>query len=412
MKILWITNIPLPPICHQMNWTIPNGGGWLYSSLNKLLEDNTEDSFAIATVYSGKEFIQKDINGVSFHLLPSRTSNFSAYNKYLEDYWIRIKQSFGPEIIHIHGTEFPIGLSWIRACGVQGAVVSIQGLVSSIAKYYTGGLDPSYIRRFLTFRDIVRHNNILTSQREFYKRGQFEVELIRSIKHVIGRTEWDRTHVWAINPEARYHYCGETLRTEFYNHKWAYSECTPYTIFISQASYPLKGFHKVLEALPIVLRHYPTTKVYVAGTDITNLPVWRLGGYGLILKKMISKFKLKGHIIFTGNLNEKEMCKQYLKCNVFVCPSSIENSSNSIGEAQLLGMPHIASFVGGVPEIVEYNSKILYRFEEVEMLAARICDVFALKGKFVSYEFDRLRYSSDLNAKYLKSIYREIKDSL
>ena len=63
---------------------------------------------------------------------------------------------------------------------------------------------------------------------------------------------------------------------------------------------------------------------------------------------------------------------------MFVCPSSIENSPNSLGEAQLVGCPVVASYVGGVPDMVEDNvTGLLYRFEETEMLAAAICRVFA-----------------------------------
>ena len=56
------------------------------------------------------------------------------------------------------------------------------------------------------------------------------------------------------------------------------------------------------------------------------------------------------------------MCDRYLKSNLFVCCSAIENSPNSLGEAQLLGMPYVASFVGGVPEIAGMNADVLYRF--------------------------------------------------
>lgn len=33
MKILWITNIPLPPICESIGIAVPPVGGWMYSSL-------------------------------------------------------------------------------------------------------------------------------------------------------------------------------------------------------------------------------------------------------------------------------------------------------------------------------------------------------------------------------------------
>ena len=48
-----------------------------------------------------------------------------------------------------------------------------------------------------------------------------------------------------------------------------------------------------------------------------------------------------------------------------------------MGEAQLLGVPVIASYVGGVPDMVTHGETgLLYRFEEVEMLAEGIRNLF------------------------------------
>jgi len=94
----------------------------------------------------------------------------------------------------------------------------------------------------------------------------------------------------------------------------------------------------------------------------------------LLLKTKGVEKKIK----FTGPLSEKEMCAKYIESNVFVCPSSIENSSNSIGEAQLLGVPCVASYVGGTSDMISHKkSGLLYRFEEVEMLAKSICHIFS-----------------------------------
>ena len=41
-----------------------------------------------------------------------------------------------------------------------------------------------------------------------------------------------------------------------------------------------------------------------------------------------------------------------LNANLYVHPSHIENSSNSICEAMLLGMPIIATYAGGTPSIL------------------------------------------------------------
>ena len=74
------------------------------------------------------------------------------------------------------------------------------------------------------------------------------------------------------------------------------------------------------------------------------------------------------------------MKHEYLQSNLFICPSSIENSPNSLGEAQILGVPCLASYVGGVPDMMKGNEDNLYRFEEVDMLAEKVCRVFGNKG--------------------------------
>ena len=81
---------------------------------------------------------------------------------------------------------------------------------------------------------------------------------------------------------------------------------------------------------------------------------------------------------FKGALTATQMKEEYLKSNVFVMPSSIENSPNSLGEAMSLGVPIVASYVGGIPDMVEHKkSAFLYDFTEIHMLAHYICSIFA-----------------------------------
>jgi glycosyltransferase involved in cell wall biosynthesis len=88
------------------------------------------------------------------------------------------------------------------------------------------------------------------------------------------------------------------------------------------------------------------------------------------------------HVEFLGPLSEDQMIEQYLQSNVFVCPSSIENSPNSLAEAQMLGVPNISSFVGGTLNMVKHGKNgFLYRFEEIEMLAYYIDEIFQQKEK-------------------------------
>lgn len=406
MKVLWITNIMMPPLAKAKALPVPAIGGWMYSSLKRLFTQN-DIEMAVATVYNGKLYDTSCIDNIKYYLIPLDGKKAVEYNPGIEAYWHRIHDEFHPDVVHIHGSEYPHGLAYINACGPSGVVVSIQGLISVHTRYYASGIAFSDTKK-TTFRDKIRRDGILRGQKSFEKRGRFEIELLSHVNHIIGRTEWDKAHAWAINPKAQYHHCGETLRDSFYNHRWVYEKCEPHSIFVSQASYPIKGVHMLFEALPLILHHYPDTKVYVAGYDSTVAPWWRIGSYGKYLKKMIARLGISEHIEFTGMLDEKAMCDRYLKSNLFVCCSAIENSPNSLGEAQLLGMPYVASFVGGVPEIAGMNADVLYRFEETEMLAKKICDIFALGSSYKPAQYDASMYDGAANTQSLLETYRQI----
>lgn len=379
MNILWITNIPFPPICKEINLSIPIGGGWMYSLAKRLIGKDII-TLAVATVYPGKELIDKTVEGIRYFLLPLNGKRNIGYFSFLEKYWVLVNSTFKPDITHLHGTEYAHGLSYLNACPNNKVVVSIQGFLSVYARYYFAGMTWGELMRSITLRDVVR-GTIFQGKQGFIEGGIWEREIVKRVGAVIGRTSWDRAHVEAINPNAHYYFCNETLRDEFYKHTWKYEKCEKYSIFISQASYPIKGVHQVLKALPLVLRFFPNTKVYVGGTNIVNDSSWKVRlkrtGYGKYIKNLLKKNNLIEHVTFLGMLDEQKMCEYYLRSNVFVCPSSIENSPNSLGEAQLMGVPCIASYVGGVPDMMKgYERGFMYRFEEVEMLADLICKVF------------------------------------
>ena len=134
----------------------------------------------------------------------------------------------------------------------------------------------------------------------------------------------------------------------------------------------------LLRALAIVRRTYPDAELSLPGVDLTRRPWYRTSTYWKYIRSLIRDLGLSGCVHFLGDLSEEEMIDQYLSANVFVCPSSIENSSNSVCEAQMTGIPVIASYVGGMMDLVDDGvTGLLYRFEEIEMLADKICRIFA-----------------------------------
>ena len=103
------------------------------------------------------------------------------------------------------------------------------------------------------------------------------------------------------------------------------------------------------------------------------------------------------------------MKAEYLSANVFVCPSTIENSPNSLGEAQILGVPCVSSYAGGAMDMMENNTDNLYRFEEIEMLAYKICQIFGREERQVDMRDLALkRHDPFVNAAKLVDIYQSI----
>ena len=397
------------------NSELKASGGWMLGAANALLRSNEVQ----LTVASVTPLVQKltFLKGekINYYALPFGKGN-TRINPDYEPYWQKISQDVKPDVVHIHGTEFSHGYAFVNACGTGNVVVSIQGLLSAISDYYYSGISDSSIIKNITLLDL-RSETIFQGKKDFRIRGEYEKELLKKVRHIIGRTSWDRSRTWAINPNAEYHFCNETLRNEFYDgSKWNFNKCTPHTIFLSQGKSAIKGLHQVLKAMPLILKHYPDTQIRVAGPDITKArPVFgKLGitgllGYGKIVKSIIDKNNLSGHITFTGNLNAEQMKQEYLHSNVFICPSSIENSPNSLGEAQILGVPHLCSYVGGAMDMMKGNEDNLYRFEEIEGLAYKVCSIFASAGSQKDMSQEALmRHDPETNQQQLLSIYKSI----
>lgn len=415
MKIIWLSNVLFPEACSEIGVKAPSVGGWMASGAKMLLDYASDIELVVVSLYDGKRLLCIDKYAIKYYLVPVGKGN-KRYDEAKEAFLSDIINRERPQLVHIHGTEYPHSLACAKAAKNREVpvVVSIQGLVSVYADYFMGGMSETAIRKTTTFKDILRGNGLLAQQKEMSRRGVYERELIGSVSHVIGRTSWDKSCVWAINPKVKYHFCNETLRHAFYNTTWSWERCERHTIFLSQGHYPIKGLHKVLEALPFVLRHYPETKIVLAGHKTLTMPVYRLSGYARYCMQLIEKNNLHNSIEYVGMLDEKAMAEQYAKAHVFVCPSSIENSPNSVGEAQLVGTPVIASYVGGSMDMVEDGKTgFLYRFEETPLLAMRICEIFANRELCETLSSnERLaaasRHDGETNAKQLIHIYNDI----
>jgi len=260
------------------------------------------------------------------------------------------------------------------------SVIHLQGLTSIYSLHYMANL-PDDVRRGFSFRDFIKRDSLLQQKKKFIKSGADEDNAIRLTKHFIGYTSWDESCIRQINPDANYYRFNDILRESFYGRNWQLDKCERNSIFISQGHYPLKGLHFVIESMPLILRDYPGTKIYVGGLDITRsksrFRTLLKTTYSKYILKRIKALNLRENIVFLGLLDEKGMCERYLSSHVFVSPSSIENTSYSLLEAKYLGVPSIASYVGGVIDLIDHGKDgFYYQHDAPYMLASYILKIF------------------------------------
>jgi len=414
MRILWIVNTIFPYPSKKLGIKESVFGGWLNGLFNNL-KKNKDIKLCVATVYDGNTLKKYDDGETIYYLIPYKDKN--KYDKKAIKYFKEIDLDFKPNLTHIHGSEYGFGLVYQDNTNVK-TLLSIQGLVSVYANYYLANLENKDIIRNITLRDILKRETLYGAKRQFIERGKYEIDLIKKVNFITGRTGWDYANTYKYCLNEKYFPCNETLRESFYNNSWSVDNIKRRTIFISQATYPIKGFHVMLKALYLLKQKYSDVVVYVAGSNIlkqdTISQKIRLNGYAKYLINLIKKYNLEDNILFLGLLSEEEMCKKMLEANVFVQPSSIENSSNSLGEAMLLGMPIVASCVGGTNDLLlDKKEGLLFPSGEYSVLYKYISDIFDNDdlansfGKFAHIHASKT-HDRDKNANDMLNIYKEI----
>lgn len=371
MNVIWITNEVLPEASLLRKQKPSPFGGWLVYASELIAKSEDIHLTIVSPDATTNEIITLQGDHISHIIYPKTLDNHLKTKSTIE----QILSNIQPDIIHVYGSENYHALAVGQYCKEHKIkfIVSIQGLVSIYASHYVSGV-PADIQKRYTIRDFLKHDRIIDQQVKFEKRGLLETELIQLTDHVIGRTDWDYACTKWMNPKATYHFCNETLRKGFYDNNWSIETKISHRLFTSQAYYPIKGFHFLLDAIHILHGKYPDLTVHVAGEDYfsaNNLKAQiKQSSYSKYIRNKIKSLNLSEVIHFTGVLNEKEMIKEYQQAHTFVMPSTIENSPNSIGEAMILGVPVVAANVGGIGNLIDHNiNGFTYQHDAPYMLA-------------------------------------------
>ena len=378
MRILWIVNMLLPEIAENLGRKVGASGTWL-TSLSKELSEEPDVELAIACV-NGNEFIDKTVGKIRYFCIPGNGKTMLFYHPKLIKYWDMIEEAFTPDIVHFHGTEYTHGISYLRKYKDKKKVLTIQGIIDKTSKYHWGGLPLSVLLRYRTLKECLHFNGMIERKAVARRNVKYENEYIKNISYATGRTDWDKFYMQSLNPKIEYFRCYYDLREEFYSApKWNIENIKRNTIYAStSAQVPMKGGHIVIEALNIVKRTVPDVKVVFLAAKQKDGMLVPTSGYTKYILRLIDKYGLRDNVEFVGSQNTKGVIDLMLGSHITLVPSAIENASATLREAMHLGAPCVASFRGGMVELIENGtSGLYYDYDQYEFLAGQLLKVLS-----------------------------------
>ena len=400
MKILWTVFVTFPEVADKIGKKPEYACTWA-RALSESLRTQPEIELAIASIYDGKCLQKHVVNNVSFYFLPNgKAIKKNGGGIAARKYWNEIIKDYTPDIIHIHGSESNVPLELVRSNPNIPIFLTLQGIISNYYKDEYAGLGIGDLIYNISLRDIVRCSGIILDRHKTKIRSRYEQEILGKVRYFGGRTTWDKVSSLVWNQTAKYLYSPEMIREQFYKaDRWNIENIKRHRIFMHQGFKPIKGLHILLDAMYHLKKKYPDVELYMSGTNYMKNCTFKdkllQPGYVKLLFKKIREYDLEHNIHFTGVLDADQIIEFLKSSHVMVLPSSIENSPNSLVEAKLVGVPIVASYVGGVPDMLTHNEDgFLYTFNEPLLLAefiGRVFDNDSLAEKFSINSYNNIR---------------------
>ncbi|MHA1251649.1 MAG: glycosyltransferase family 4 protein [Candidatus Helarchaeota archaeon] len=401
MRVLWFANT----LCNAdeyFNKELKGTGGWL-KELDKVMQDKVDLHVAFYVDYPKADFIYKNtkyhpINRFNSKIektmirvlrrIPSE-GELKQYLKIIE----RVK----PDIIHIHGTELPF-ISIIDVVN-KPIVTSVQGNLTVYVHKYFSGIEKKFASIKAdgnVFKKVFYPMTFYKSYSHLKTKSYLERKYLKKIKYIIGRTNWDKRITRILSPSSYYYHADEILREGFYKNIWSKPQNDKFTIFTTSGNVYYKGFETICQSLNMLNNLGQHIIWKVAGIKNNDLIV-------KVVKKKLKENYPERNLELLGNLNEDQLIQGLLNSDLYVMPSHIENSPNNLCEAMILGMPCIATFVGGTGSLLNDGKEgILIQDGDPWVLAGAILEAKENYHKFIRF---------GQNARK-KAIYRHNRDKI
>jgi glycosyltransferase involved in cell wall biosynthesis len=251
-------------------------------------------------------------------------------------------------------------------------LVSLQGILAACSRAYLDGVPAGDVLRAVASAEFAKGRGLVHDWRGMRRAARRESAILHRCSYFAGRTAWDEEIVSAASPHARYYHLEEVLRPEFYGPRWRRRHDGPLIIYATGGPAPYKGLVSLLEAVALLRKTVHPDVVLRVGGAIEGSEMWP------VALRAVDRLGLGGAVRWLGALAAPEIVSELAGAAVFVHPSFVDNSPNALAEAMILGLPCVASAVGGIPSMLSDGREgLLFEPGDVVALAAAVSGLAA-----------------------------------
>ncbi len=377
MHVAMVTVFPEDP--HRINGGVAGVASYLVEEFRKhpdlkvtvlapesRIGQTTSEQWENVTVYRlGKQGLWRFLPGTLYYMFTGKRQIKS------------LLKQINPDIVHLQGFTF------LATNLDQTSLLTIHGIAEQ---------DARWDNRWGLFR---RPRRLFTKLTEAYAR--------RRISHVIVISQYTKQFFPEENNTRKIWLIENPVAESYFNVEWKFE---PGRILCCARIRPLKNILGLIEAFALIAKHFPRAQLRIAGTPETD--------YLEACKQKVEANGLKDKVHFLGNISIDEVQIELSKANCLVFPSFQENAPLTIAEAMAVGIPVVASNVGGIPEMIkDYKTGLLidpYDTQSISNAVSKILsdEMLARSIGQSAKEAALERYTASTTCEKTLQVYREI----
>lgn len=380
MKILWFE--VTEPAAYVSEKAPING--W-QDSLERIVRTVSEIDLTIVFI-SENHSDTKVIEGVKYIPIHVQWSSFERkFRKYWDVYVekmlpcaIKIVEDCKPDLIHIFGTEWPFGMiaaytSVPVVIHIMGAIVPYNNVRFPANYSLIGMLMQNWYMPITLF-------HLWQEKRNSANREMWECRIWKLVSNYMGRTQWDRSLSNVLHPGRNYFHVDEALRMDFLmgGNCWQLPQESKLRLISIGCSSFWKGPDMMLKVAKIL-------------TELRVDFEWQIVGWmNSVIKKAVERQERARfedcNVHFIGFKKSVELKRILCASTIYVHTAYIENSPNSICEAQCLGLPVVSTNVGGISSLVRHDiDGILVAAGDPWQMADAIINLYNDETRMIKY---------------------------